>query len=142
MEFLEKISKLYDIYIFTASAYDYANEIINFIDYERKYISGLLVRENCMETKIGFFIKDLRIVKNRNLKEMVIVDNLSHSFGFQIDNGIPIIEFHNDKNDRELKHLCTYLIEACGYDDIRDFNKKKLRLAELAELKIEDIELK
>lgn len=142
MEFLEKISCLYEIYIFTASTYDYATEIINFIDYDRKYISGILVRENCMETKIGFLIKDLRIVKNRPLKDMIIVDNLAHSFGFQIDNGIPILEFHNDKNDRELKHLCTYLIEACSYDDVREFNKKKLKLNELADLKLEDIELK
>lgn len=35
-----------------------------------------------METKNGFFIKDLRIVANKNLKDMLIVDNLAHSFGF------------------------------------------------------------
>jgi CTD small phosphatase-like protein 2 len=35
-----------------------------------------------METKNGFFIKDLRIVGNKLLKDMVIVDNLAHSFGF------------------------------------------------------------
>lgn len=94
-----------------------------------------------METKIGFFIKDLRIIKNRDIKDMIIVDNLAHSFGFQIDNGVPILEFHNDKNDKELKHICNYLIEACNSDDLREFNRKKLRLSELSELKIEDIEL-
>jgi len=94
-----------------------------------------------METKIGFFIKDLRIVKNRSLKDMIIVDNLAHCFGFQIENGIPILEFHDDKHDRELKYLCTYLIEACSYDDVREFNKMKLKLNELAELKMEDIEI-
>jgi len=35
-----------------------------------------------METKNGFFIKDLRILKNKSLKSMVLVDNLAHSFGF------------------------------------------------------------
>ena len=35
-----------------------------------------------MATKNGFYIKDLRVIKNRSLKEMVIVDNLVHSFGF------------------------------------------------------------
>lgn len=141
LEFLEKMSLLYEIYIFTASSFDYATEIINFIDSERKYISGILVRENCMETKIGFFIKDLRIVKNRSLKDMILVDNLAHSFGFQIENGIPILEFHEDKHDRELKHLCTYLIEACSHEDVREFNRNKLKLSELADLKIEDIEI-
>lgn len=52
-----------------------------------------------METKNGFFIKDLRILKGVNLKDMIIVDNLSHSFGLQIDNGVPILEWTSDPND-------------------------------------------
>ena len=52
------------------------------LDPFEKYILGILTRENCMETKNGFFIKDLRIIKNREMKNMVLVDNLSHSFGF------------------------------------------------------------
>lgn len=141
LEFLEKLSLLYEIYIFTASAFDYATEIINFIDPDRKYISGILFRENCMETKIGFFIKDLRIIKNRNLKDILIVDNLAHCFGFQIENGIPILEFHDDKHDKELKHLCSYLIDACGKEDLREFNKERLKLNELAEMKLEDLQI-
>lgn len=65
-----------------------------------------------METKNGFFIKDLRIVKDANLASTILVDNLSHSFGFQPDNGVPILEWHNDKHDHELKHLMSYLIQA------------------------------
>ena len=42
----------------------------------------ILSRNFCLETKKGLFIKDLRIIKNRNLQDMVIVDNLSHSFAF------------------------------------------------------------
>lgn len=34
-----------------------------------------------METKNGFFIKDLRILKDVDLKKTILVDNLSHSFG-------------------------------------------------------------
>lgn len=41
---------------------------------------------------------------------MVLVDNLAHSFGFQIENGIPILEWHNDRSDNELRHLLAYLI--------------------------------
>lgn len=35
-----------------------------------------------METKNGFYIKDLRLIANKNVKDMLIVDNLAHSFGF------------------------------------------------------------
>jgi len=44
-----------------------------------------------METNNGYNVKDLRIVDNRELKDIVIVDNLVHSFGLQIENGIPIL---------------------------------------------------
>ena len=72
---------------------------------------------------------------------MIIVDNLSHSFGFQIDNGIPILEFHNDKKDRELRYLADYLMEAFVYEDLREFNKTKLRLQELSQMKIEELNI-
>jgi CTD small phosphatase-like protein 2 len=32
----------------------------------------------------GFFIKDLRIIKNRGLKDIIMIDNLVHSFGLQL----------------------------------------------------------
>jgi len=91
-----------------------------------------------LETKNGFYIKDLRIIKNRELKNMVIVDNLVHSFGFQVENGIPIIEWTGNKQDTELKYLSDYLIDAKKYDDIRDYNRQKLRLVELSNSNIED----
>lgn len=95
-----------------------------------------------METKNGFFVKDLRIIKNRELKNMIIVDNLAHSFGFQMDNGIPILEWHNNKRkDSELKYLMEYLLEMLYADDVREFNRKRLRLNELAVMKMEELML-
>lgn len=41
---------------------------------------------------------------------MIIIDNLAHSFGFHIENGIPILEFINDLKDRELMYMVDYLI--------------------------------
>ena len=76
------MSQLYTIYVFTASSSAYANAIVNYLDPKRQWMMGILSRGNCMETKNGFFIKDLRIVGNKQLKDMVIVDNLAHSFGF------------------------------------------------------------
>lgn len=90
---------MYTIYVYTASSAAYANAIINYLDPKKSWIMGVLSRSNCMETKNGFFIKDLRIIGNKLLKDMVIVDNLAHSFGFQIENGIPILEWHNDQAD-------------------------------------------
>ena len=92
-----------------------------------------------METKNGFFIKDLRIIKNRDLKNLIIVDNLSHSFGFQIENGVPILEWHNDVKDTELKYLTDYLIEAVDCEDVRVFNQERLKLRDMASFKADDL---
>ena len=40
---------------------------------------------------------------------MLIVDNSVHSFGFQLDNGIPVVSFYDDDKDCELVHLATYV---------------------------------
>ena len=92
-----------------------------------------------MESKNGFFIKDLRIVKGKSIKKTLLVDNLAHSFGFQIDNGVPILEWYSDRYDVELKHLEGYLIEAASKEDVRVFNRKCFRLRELAECRLEDL---
>src|SRR5687768_12942095 len=99
----------YEIILFTASTSDYAETIAKELDPEKKIISYILDRNFCLETKNGFFIKDLRLLKNRLLKNILIVDNLVHSFGFQIDNGVPILEWTGNKKDTELKHLIDYL---------------------------------
>jgi CTD small phosphatase-like protein 2 len=52
-----------------------------------------------MSTINGLFIKDLRIIGNRKLKDSILIDNYVHSFAFNIDNGIPIVEWRNDRND-------------------------------------------
>jgi CTD small phosphatase-like protein 2 len=98
LEFLEKMSEHFAIYVFTASTPAYATPIIEHLNKKNKTIHGVLSRPHCMETRngtvvshSGFYIKDLRIIKNRNLKDIVMVDNLVHSFGLQIDNGIPIL---------------------------------------------------
>ena len=81
INFLENVSKVYEIIVFTASTQAYAQTIIKHIDPSRKYFTYLLTRDHCMITKSGFLIKDLRLLKNRLLKDIVFIDNLVHSFG-------------------------------------------------------------
>lgn len=42
-------------------------------------------------------IKDLRVV-NRDLSQVVLIDNHAYSYAFQIENGIPILDYlgHDD----------------------------------------------
>lgn len=138
-EFLKKMKEHFEIIVFTASCNPYADTVVKELDPENKYISYVLDRKHCLQTKNGFFIKDLRIFKNRDLKNLILIDNLVHSFGFQIYNGVPILEWRGDKNDQELKYLMNYLIEAKNYDDVREYNKEKLRLTEMSNYTLEEI---
>jgi CTD small phosphatase-like protein 2 len=81
----------------------------------------------------------LRIFEpSRRLEDIVIVDNAVYSFGYQLENGIPIITFYEDKEDEELLHLIQYLeclVRNGG--DVRDHNRKAFQLRELQELDVQ-----
>ncbi len=57
-----------------------------------------------------------------------------HSFGLQITNGIPILEFLNNKQDRELQGMEKMLIELSTKDDVRDYLQDKLKLKEVLDV--------
>ena len=133
---MNTLKEHYEIIFFTAANSDYAEAIAQELDPEKKIVSYILDRRFCLETKNGFFIKDLRLLKNRQLKNIIIVDNLVHSFGFQIENGVPILEWNGNKKDVELKYLIDYLLEAKNYDDVRECNRERFRLMELSTLDV------
>ena len=73
-------------------------------------------------------MKDLRVIANRNLQDMILVDNAAYSFGFQIDNGVPIIPFYENKNDKELKDLIPFLKTLAKVSDVREILKKTFKM--------------
>ena len=81
-------------------------------------------------------MKDLRIITNRNLKDLIIVDNAVYSFGYQLDNGIPIIPFYDDTSDEELMHLIFYFNCLAQCEDVREQNRKAFQLRDLQEIDI------
>jgi len=130
VEILKEISQHFEVIIFTASHACYANVVLDYLDPQNQYIHHRLFRENCVVTDEGIYIKDLRILGNRNLQDIVLVDNAAYSFGYQIDNGIPIIPYYDNKEDLELKHLIPYLKSLAPVRDVRDVNKQSFRLSQ------------
>jgi CTD small phosphatase-like protein 2 len=53
----------------------------------------------------------------------VLVDNSVYSFAFQLENGIPIVNFYEDPNDEEMLHLTFYLECLRDCDDVRFKNR-------------------
>lgn len=110
LNFLKLLSKFFEIVIFTASHSCYANSILNLLDPYHEYITFRLFRESCIEIEEGIFVKDLRIFGNRNLDELMIVDNACYSYAFQIHNGIPIVPYFFGRGDNQLLELSGFLI--------------------------------
>lgn len=110
--------------IFTASHSCYANVVLNILDPNNEYITYRLFRDQCLQTNEGIFIKDLRIIANRSLDNLLIVDNATYSFGFQLENGIPVVPFYDLKDDTELLDLMEYLKKMAQEKDVRTVNNK------------------
>lgn len=112
------MSSLFEIVIFTASKEVYANPVLKKLDPTSSFIIKSLFRENCCQ-KGKVYVKDLRIFKNRSLKDIILVDNSCYSFVHNISNGIPIIPYYDDKNDQELRSLALLLSSLSELDDVR-----------------------
>lgn len=108
LDFLKNMSKIFQIIIFTAATFDYANAIVEYLDPDKLYICNILSREECLHSKNSNYIKDLRICSNIDIDNSLIIDNNAMSFSFQIDNGIPILSF-DGYYDSELKYIQSYL---------------------------------
>ena len=105
-KFLEELSSLYEIIIFTASISQYANPLLNQLD-KKNYIKYRLFREHCTFNN-GIYIKDLKIF-DRKINNMIIIDNNPLSYDNNIENGIPILSWYDNINDTELLKLLPLL---------------------------------
>jgi Dullard-like phosphatase family protein len=137
---LKEISKHYFIVIYTASDHSYADAILNYIDPDKEFFEYRLYRSNCIFTKVKsddklkFYVKDLNIFEDIDLKDMVIIDNSILSYAYHLNNGIPILPYYNSEKDFELMFLAGYLNQIYKYDDLREANKKYIKLENMVEM--------
>ena len=136
-EALDLIKKHYFIIVYTASDRSYADPVLNFIDPNNDYFQYRLYRSHCIyskvkdDDKIKLYIKDLSIFKNVDLKDMVIIDNSILSYAYHLNNGIPIVPYYKGEKDYELMFLAGYLSSIRKWKDLREANKKYIKLENL-----------
>lgn len=115
-EFLYEMSEHFEVGIFTCGMQDYADWVTSHL----RGIEFKLYRHHAVQTPTGF-IKDLTRL-GRDIKKTIILDNLSHNFQLQKENGIEIVAWFGDAKDTALldvMELLKFVIKEKP-EDLRD----------------------
>ena len=119
--FLNAIKPYYEIISFTNGAKSYSDSIIQQIEARNKYFDYNLYREHSFLSGKEF-IKDISRI-GRDMKKIIIVDNIPDNFKLNPENGIQIAPYFGEysKNDTVLFELKKLLImfHKIGYEDLR-----------------------
>jgi CTD small phosphatase-like protein 2 len=82
MECLQEANKTFQVIVFTASHQTYADAILDYLDPQKELIHFRMYRQHCLLTPEGYYVKDLRVIANRRMEDLVIVDNSVYSFAY------------------------------------------------------------
>ena len=108
---------------------EYVDPIINIIEKKEKYFEYRLYRQHA-KIDGNNFIKDLNYL-GRDIKKIIIVDNMPQAFKLHKKNGICIKGFYGDVvSDRNTLKILSIILEKIRFDadeskDIRDSLKKE-----------------
>jgi len=131
-DFLHNMSKSFEIFIFTASKREYADRVLDHIDPDKKYISHCFYREDCIGIKDKIFVKDLSILSNRSLENIIMLDNSMYSFLNQLTNGVLITSFYDNPEDTDLYNVMGYLENyIVNAEDVRTVNNQVFGFKEI-----------
>ena len=116
--FLSDIKPYCELMTFTSASKEYAQPIINEIESKAKYFDHNFFREHSIIYG-NDFVKDISRI-GRDMKKIIIIDNMEENFRLNIKNGIKIKAFYGDQNDNilfELKKILLMIFKQ-GYEDL------------------------
>jgi len=103
MDLLKELNTYYEIDIFTAALKHYADNIVNKLDKDNKYISYRLYRCHC-SYEDGKSVKKLSLI-GRDLNKIVFVDDLERNAKYNPQNLALVSKWIDDVYDNEIINL-------------------------------------
>jgi len=128
-EFLKEMKKIFELIIFSSGTVDYVNPIVEIIESDEKFFDFVLYRNHITLDEDGNNVKNLDLI-GRNIKKIIIIDDIPRYFKLQKDNGINIKPFlGNISSDKSTLKTLGYILKKVRADaeetnDIRISLKK------------------
>jgi RNA polymerase II subunit A small phosphatase-like protein len=130
-EFLNYVFENFEVAIWTAAGYEYAEEILKGIGIDKKNLTFFYTQENCTikldyESSQYYGVKNLNKLKKKgyDLDKILIVDDISKTAINNYGNLIKIKQFKDDSDDIELLKLISYLEKIKNEPNYRSIEKR------------------
>ena len=119
MHFLKKVSRWYDVCVFTASVRAYAEPLIAKLDPDHKRFRATYFRDSCKVDSFGHATKDLEAL-NFDLSRTILLDDSGDRATCNKDNVIPLRPWMgDDAYDEELINALPVLYALRYVSDVR-----------------------
>ncbi|XP_072262893.1 CTD small phosphatase-like protein 2-B [Pyxicephalus adspersus] len=115
--FLQKIGKLYEIFVYTTARKEYGEPIMEILDPQKTLIRHRLYQDHCMCVS-GFYVKDLNVLW-RDLAKTVALETVAYTLPYHLTNRFPVQQWTGNQKDEELLSLLPSLEQLTHVDDVR-----------------------
>ena len=116
-EFLEQMSRVYEVVFFSSASEEYTNKLLDRIDSNRVAVARLF-KDSCELNPEGVYEKPIAKL-GRSLKHTVLLDNTPEAFARNKENAIPVCGWFGDEKDEELMNLIPILNKLSQVKDVR-----------------------
>lgn len=138
MKLLNELYKIYEIIIYTTLDEDFTTALVRKkLDKKGVIVNGILSKSYCFK-KNGYYIKDLRVLKNRDLSKVVFLDASVISACNQMDNSIIVPPYSSSKGDTALFEVLATLKVLAKAPDIRIELRKLCSLLDMYKIYLKE----
>ena len=132
INFLPILAQHAEILIYSSGTMEYVRDIVTTVPAFAQNIKYLLTRDDCYQIP-GGYLKSIKVI-NRNIQNVIALDDSPWVYWEDLDNVIPLQPFTLDhyQNDIELETALEFILSILQIPDVRKPIRNKFKLKALA----------